>query len=83
MNKLKRYQLEQIDLDNVIMRIVPGPEYNRERDEARMLELIHEGMHGMFKVRLEYADDIPFTKAGKYQWVKSKLADEYLAESSE
>jgi phenylacetate-CoA ligase len=83
MNKLKRYQLEQIDLDNVIIRIVPGPEYNRERDEARMLELIHEGMHGMFKVRLEYVDDIPFTKAGKYQWVKSKLADDYLAESSE
>jgi hypothetical protein len=26
-------------------------------------------------------DDIPFTKAGKYQWIISELADNYLEEA--
>lgn len=76
--KLKKYQMEQINLDEIILRVVPKEDYVRERDEELLLECARESIANRFKIRLEYVDDIPLTDNGKYRSVISKLAVENL-----
>jgi len=77
-DKLKKYQLEQISLDEVILRVVPKDNYVRQQDEPLLLAYASESFANKFKIRLEYIDDIPLTDGGKYRSVISKLAVEYF-----
>lgn len=77
-NKLKKYQMEQVSLDEIILRVVPREDYVRDRDEKLLLEYAGESIANRFKIRLEYVDDIPLTENGKYRSVISKLAVENL-----
>jgi phenylacetate-coenzyme A ligase PaaK-like adenylate-forming protein len=76
-NHLKKYQLEQVSLDEVIIRIVPLPGFDKKRDEPLFLKYFDQVMAGKFRYSFEYADDIPFTKSGKYPMAVSRLATEY------
>ncbi|MFH2056468.1 MAG: hypothetical protein ABIJ61_10955, partial [bacterium] len=82
-DKLKKYQLEQVSLDEVILRVVPNENYARERDEATLLEYASKSFADQFRIRLEYVDDIPLTESGKYRSVISKLALDYFDRKSE
>jgi phenylacetate-CoA ligase len=79
--KVKRCQLEQIDLDRVLVRIVPWPEYDRREDEATLLRLVSEALLDRFTLQAEYVDDVTYTKRGKYRPVISQLATRYLEEN--
>ena len=77
-NKLKKYQMEQVSLDEIILRVVPNADYVRDRDERLLLEYAGESIANRFRIRLEYVDDIPLTDNGKYRSVISRLAVENL-----
>ncbi|TFH65907.1 MAG: phenylacetate--CoA ligase family protein [Candidatus Zixiibacteriota bacterium] len=77
-NKLRKYQIEQVALDEVILRVVPKDNYIRQQDEPLLLEYASESLGNKFRIRLEYVDDIPLTDGGKYRPVVSKLAVEYF-----
>ncbi len=77
-DKLAKYQMEQVDLDEIILRIVPRANFVRETDEPLLLEYASKSLADQFKIRLEYVDDIPLTDGGKYRPVISKPALEYF-----
>ena len=70
--------MEQVSLDEIILRVVPREDYVRDRDEKLLLEYAGESIANRFKIRLEYVDDIPLTDNGKYRSVISRLAVENL-----
>lgn len=76
--KMKRFQLEQITIDEIVFRMVPKDNFDREQDEKLVIDYIEDALDHKFKVRVEYEDDIPFTKAGKFPMVVSNLAVAYL-----
>lgn len=72
--KLRGCQLEQIDIEHVIVRVVVDSEYDRKRDEPEMLRIIDAGLLHRFKLEVEYIDELTFTKRGKFKPVISDLA---------
>lgn len=80
--KLAKYQIEQVSLDEVVLRVVPRPEYDRRQDEALLLSLASQSLANKFRIRLEYVDDIPLTDGGKYRSVISRFAAEYFDQRS-
>jgi len=77
-NKLRRYQFQQVSLDEVIIKIVPLPGYDYAVDEAAILKQFDMVLGHNFKLKIKYVDDIPFTKAGKYPMSVSQLAMDYI-----
>jgi phenylacetate-CoA ligase len=76
--KIRRCQLEQIDIDRLLVRAVPGPDYDREPDEETLREAINEGTLNSFELEVEYVDEIAFTKQGKFRPTISELASKYV-----
>lgn len=79
--KIKRYQIVQVSLDEVYVRVIPSVDYNRQTDEQALLKYAEEGMGRHFKVRLQYEDEISFTKSGKLPAVVSKLALNHIKQA--
>jgi phenylacetate-CoA ligase len=77
-DKLRKYQIEQVALDEVILRVVPKDNYVRQQDEPLLLRYASESFANKFRIRLEYVDDIPLTDGGKYRSVISRLAVKYF-----
>lgn len=75
-NKLHKYQMEQLSLEEIILRVVPKSNYDRQRDEAKLLEYASRSLADKFRIKLEYVEDIPLTDGGKYRSVISRLASE-------
>ena len=73
-NKLRKYQMEQVSLDEVILRVVPDESYDKTADESLLLKYAEESTAHKFRFRVEYVDDIPLTENGKYRSVISQLA---------
>ena len=81
-NKLKKYQIEQLSIDKLLLRIVPLPTYDRSVDEELVLKHFGEVLANQFEIKIEYVDDIPMTESGKYQVAISPLAIQYLRNGS-
>jgi phenylacetate-coenzyme A ligase PaaK-like adenylate-forming protein len=77
-DRLKQIQIEQVSLEKLVLRIVPGLEYSLESDESLLLKYAYEALPDDFKISIEYLKSIPPTKAGKYRQVISQLAIDYL-----
>jgi phenylacetate-coenzyme A ligase PaaK-like adenylate-forming protein len=77
-DKISKYQMVQVDIDNIKLRIVPKPGYIRETDEPLLVKYVEKALQNKFKIRIQYEDDISFTKAGKAPSFVSKLAEDYL-----
>ena len=75
---MKRFQLEQVAIDKLVFRLVPKDNFDRETDEKMAIDYIEDALDHKFKVRVEYEEDLPFTKAGKFPMVVSKLAETYM-----
>ena len=81
LDRIKKYQLVQQDIDTVILKLVPLEGFNKDRDAEIMVEHFTKMLADNFNVRIEYVDDIPHTKAGKYPLAVSSLALDYLTDS--
>ena len=81
-NKLKKYQIEQLSIDKLLIRIVPLPTYDRKVDEDLVLKHFSDVLANQFEIKIEYVDDIPLTESGKYQVAISPLAIQYLKNGS-
>ena len=77
-NKIRQYQLEQLDLNNVILRVVVSPDFKIESDEKMLLDYTSEALANSFKIKVEYHDKIEFTEAGKFRPVISDLASAFM-----
>jgi phenylacetate-CoA ligase len=80
-NRLRRFQVEQVSLDKVILRVVPLPDFDREKDEPVLLKYYEKVMAGKFEIELQYVDEIPITEGGKYPVAISPFAVNYLEKS--
>jgi phenylacetate-CoA ligase len=80
-DKIKKYQIVQVDLNEVYLRIIPSADFNRQTDEKLLLKYAEKGLGQNFKVRLQYEDEISFTKSGKLPAVVSKLALDHIKQA--
>ncbi len=71
-------QVEQIDLENVILRIVPSQNYDRNRDEQPLIDYLKDSTKNLFQVKVEYVDDIPPTAGFKRPKVLSRLGQNII-----
>lgn len=72
--KFRTVQLEQTAIDEVILRVEVGSEYDRVVDEPKVIEYATEALMGKFRVTIEYVDRIPLSEGGKFRPVLSPLA---------
>lgn len=75
-------QIEQVDIDNLILRIVAGKGYVLERDEPILVGHLREATKGWFNIQVEYVDVIPPTKGFKKSKVVSRLGADFLESNS-
>ena len=71
---LEDYQIEQQDLENIIVRLVPSAKFNKDSDERVILDLLKSSTNNWFKINLEYRTAIPPTDGFKKAKVVSRLA---------
>lgn len=70
---IQQYQIVQIDLDNIIIRIVKGKTYT-EKDSKRLLNTIERHVGRKGSVQLEFVENITATKAGKRLFFISNIS---------
>lgn|GEM_PF-5774343 len=71
-------QVEQIDIDTLVLRMVVGSDFVLERDEPILVGHLKDATKGLFDIRVEYVDHIPQTQGFKKSKVVSRLGAEYL-----
>ncbi len=71
-------QVEQVDLENLILRMVIGKDYVVERDEPILVGHLRNATKGWFNIHVEYVDNIPQTEGFKKSKVVSRLGRDYL-----
>ncbi len=71
-------QVEQVDLDTLILRMVPGSAYLRERDEATLVDQLKAATRNLFTIRVEYVDFIAPSAGFKKSKVVSRLGQQAI-----
>jgi phenylacetate-CoA ligase len=71
-SKIRKYQVYQPDLDNLIVKIVKKDDY-LATDEEFLKEKLLEKLGNRLQIIFEYPSDIPSEASGKYQFVKSEV----------
>lgn len=69
---IERSQIIQGTKDKIIIKIVKRPAY-AEKDSEFLLKELRSRVGPNMDIELEFVDDIPRTKAGKYRWIVSKI----------
>jgi len=78
-SNIKRMQLVQVALGELILRIVPDTDYSQRNDETEIRAKIQAATGDRLKLRFDYVDDIPRTVSGKHLFLIQALPiDEYL-----
>lgn len=72
MVNIEKSQIIQKTKNQLIIKIVKKREYS-EKDSELLLKELHERVGYEMSIELEFTEDIPRTKAGKYRWIISKL----------
>ncbi len=70
--KIKQYQVHQVDLDSVIIRIVKYESYT-SNDEKFLRRKLNEKFESQINIKFEYSDSIPPENSGKFLFVKSNV----------
>ena len=81
-SRIRKYQISQDDIDHVTLRVVADDNYVVERDEPLLIEQFNLVLAKKFKISIEYIEDIPFTRNGKYRVSVSPLTMKYLGSDS-
>lgn len=76
-----RVQLEQLSMDELIVRIVPSRHYNENKDRKLVEKAYYEEFDGEFKISVEVVDRIELSGSGKYRMVISNPAMVSLRDS--
>lgn len=71
---IAKMQLHQTDISRVIVRIVKCESFT-DSDESAILARLRELTRGEVELQVQYVDDIPRTRLGKFRFVKSDLAE--------
>jgi phenylacetate-CoA ligase len=78
LNKIRRAQLEQVALDEIIVRVMPLPGFTDPDDLQAVERAYRKHFKGCFKVRVEVVEDIPCTDNCKNRLVISNYAIDHL-----
>ncbi len=70
--QVEKLQLYQPDEKNIVIRIVPGKNYDKSC-EMPIVEKLREIAGDEIEIKIEYHDDIPYTHLGKYRFVVSDI----------
>jgi len=69
---IKNFQVEQISINKIILRIVTDHDYSKQTDE-KILKLVQDKCGREMEIDIIYVDRIPLTKSGKRRFVLSRL----------
>jgi phenylacetate-CoA ligase len=72
MHNIEKSQIVQEDSKHIVIKIVKRPDYS-ENDTEVLLNSFKERIGNSMDIRVEFVDDIPATKAGKFRWVISNV----------
>ena len=70
---IKNFQVEQILINKIILRIVTDHDYSRQTEE-KIIKLVQDRCGREMEINIIYVDRIPLTKSGKRKFVLSRLA---------
>ncbi len=71
-------QIEQVDLDTIILRYVPGPTFDADRDIPVLVEELKKVTGERFKIELDQVSEIKPTEGFKRNKVVSRLGRDLL-----
>lgn len=69
---IKKSQIIQESKDKLIIKIVKRQEYS-EKDSVFLLNELYTRVGSDMTIELDFVEDIPLTKAGKYRWIISRI----------
>jgi phenylacetate-CoA ligase len=72
MHNIEKSQIIQEEMNHIIIKIVKRPGYS-ENDTQTLLASFKERVGNDMDIMIEFVDDIPTTKSGKFRWVISKV----------
>jgi phenylacetate-CoA ligase len=65
-------QLVQTDLDRLLIRLVPRPEYSPD-DAAHLVRELKARLGADMRIDIELVKELPRTARGKFKWVISEI----------
>lgn len=72
LDAVRESQILQEETDLLRIKIVPR-EYYSEKDSAHLIEAIRNRVGRKMRIELEFVEEIPRTRSGKFRWVISKI----------
>ena len=76
MHNVAESQIIQEDRENIVIKIIKRPEYS-DADSQYLVEEMKKRVGQDMNIELEFVDQIPRTKTGKFRWVISKVPLEF------
>ena len=73
LSNIEKSQIIQESKDKLIIKIVKRKGYS-EKDSTFLLNELRARIGSDMTIELDFVDDIPLTKAGKYRWIVSKIS---------
>ena len=73
---IEKSQIIQESKDKLIIKIVKRQRYS-EKDSTFLLNELKARIGSDMTIELDFVDDIPLTKAGKYRWIISKISSDF------
>ncbi len=73
---IRQYQVEQVEVGSITLRIIKGPRFTDAGFEEVLAEL-RKFLGDDTAIQLEFVDDIPLVRTGKHQGSISKLAVDF------
>jgi phenylacetate-coenzyme A ligase PaaK-like adenylate-forming protein len=67
-----RYQVVQKRLDYLIIKLVVDAHYDSV-SESKIVEALRKYLGNSMEIAVEYVDEIPLTKRGKFRWIISEI----------
>ncbi|VAW80307.1 hypothetical protein MNBD_GAMMA12-2373, partial [hydrothermal vent metagenome] len=71
-NGINKSQIIQEQLDRISLKLVTDDRFNKD-EENSLLENFRYRVGNNIEINIEFVNDIPRTKSGKYRWVISKV----------
>lgn len=79
MVKIHAAQIYQPNTNEIILRIIPGKDYNRKQDELLLLTETRKRLGQEIKITVDYVEHIEKTNSGKLRFVISDIKENKIA----